>query len=67
VAEETAAVRNLRHRVQVEWEKAMDVFFEGLDKLSRSTEITDADVIKAVQRQIDDETADAYEEWIGNE
>ena len=64
---ETVTERVLRFRVQVEWEKAMDVFYEGLDKLSRSTEITDADVIKAVRRQIDDETADFYEEWIGNE
>jgi hypothetical protein len=64
---ETTTERVLRFRVQVEWEKAMDVFFERLDKLSRSSEITDSDVIKAVRRQIDEDTADAYEDWIGDE
>jgi hypothetical protein len=60
------AVRALRMRVQVAWENAMDNFYERLDDIyAGSTEIEEADVIDAVRQQIDDETADSYEDWIG--
>ena len=62
---DTEAAMALRMRVQVAWEQSMDIFYEKLDRLSAgSTEIDDADVIKAVSTQIDDDTADEYQRWI---
>jgi hypothetical protein len=62
---ESEISRGLHMRVQVEWERAMDHFFEALDKLSaKSTEIEDSDIVSAVRRQIDEETADQYQIWI---
>jgi hypothetical protein len=55
------AQQELRMCVQVAWEKAMDVFYENLDRIPRDN---DDDVLGAVRTQIDEETADAYQEWI---
>lgn len=60
---EDEGARLLRMRVQVEWEKAMDRFYEGLDGLY-SDGVTDADLIEAVSDQIDDDTAEGYQNWI---
>lgn len=58
-------VHALRMRVQVAWENSMDFFYERMDELiGGSTEIEEADVIDAVRRQIDEDTADSYEKWI---
>ena len=61
---DTNISQGLHMRVQVAWEDAMDFFFERLDELSGSTEIQESDVVSAVHRQIDEETADRYQEWI---
>jgi hypothetical protein len=62
---ESEISRGLHMRVQVAWENAMDRFFEDLDKLSAgSSEIQDSDVVSAVHRQIDEDTAERYQEWI---
>lgn len=62
---ETEAEKALRLRVQVAWENSMDHFFEQLDKIvARSTELQDSDMVAAIHRQIDEDTADSYQEWI---
>jgi hypothetical protein len=42
----------------------MDHFYESVDKMLRSCEVDEVDVIAAISRQIDPETADCYQEWI---
>jgi hypothetical protein len=43
----------------------MDFFYERLDDiLAGSTELEEADMVSAVSRQIDEDTADAYQKWI---
>lgn len=52
-------------QVQVAWENAMDNFFERLDGIvANSAEVQDSDMVSAVHRQIDGDTADAYQKWI---
>lgn len=58
----------LRLRVQVEWENAMDYYFARLDRIwEHSTEVSSEDVVGTVRRKIDDDTADAYQKWIEEE
>jgi hypothetical protein len=65
MADTDEIARDLRMRVQVAWENAMDNFFERLDDIvAGSTEVQDSDMVSAVHRQIDEDTADAYQEWI---
>lgn len=50
------------------WEKAMDGFFEQVDRISSvEFEITDEDRIDMVAHLIDHDTADYYKDWIGVE
>lgn len=63
----TPKEQGLRLRVQRAWDRVMDEFYEQVDLIkSTEFEITDADRIAAVRCVVDDWTADAYEEWIGD-
>ena len=61
---DTEESRALRLHIQVLWEMSMDHFYESVDKMLRSCEVDEVDVIAAISRQIDPETADCYQEWI---
>lgn len=66
MSEPTPKERLLRMHVQNAWEKAMDMFYEQVDRInSAEIAITDEDRIAMVRHLIDEETADAYEDWIG--
>lgn len=54
----------LSRQVSNAWADSMDHFFEKLDKLQFARDWKEEDVIDAVRRNVDSETADAYVDWL---